>query len=129
MTPVRAMSAAGLVGWLAAAAALGLRTSVDVGFGILGPFLAAVGSWIAAERTYTRNPEGLTPLMIAAFGAKLVFFGAYVTVMLAGLSLRPVPFVLGFTGAFIALYAMEALYLKRLFDGPATTTTPPTKSD
>jgi hypothetical protein len=45
----------------------------------------------------------------------MVFFGAYVAVMLAVLRLRPIPFVLSFTGYFIGLYLMEALYLRRLF--------------
>ena len=53
--------------------------------------------------------------MVTAFACKLVFFGAYVTVALKVLSLRPVPFMLSFTGYFIALYLMEALYLRRLF--------------
>jgi uncharacterized membrane protein YeaQ/YmgE (transglycosylase-associated protein family) len=117
MTPVRAMVAVSLAGWLAATAALGVRAAADVGFGILGPLAATTASWVAAERTYRRDPGRLTPLMIGAFGAKLVFFGAYVTAMLAGLSLRRVPFVVSFTGAFVVLYAVEAVYLKRLFDG------------
>ena len=55
------------------------------------------------------DPERLTSLMIAAFAGKMVFFGAYVAVMLKVLSLRPVPFVVSFTSSFIALYLMEAL--------------------
>ena len=55
--------------------------------------------------------------MIGAFGAKLVFFGAYVTVMLKGLSLSPLPFVLSFTAYFIGLHLCEALCLQRLFAG------------
>ena len=39
----------------------------------------------------------LTAVMIAAFAGKMVFFGAYVAVVLRGLSLRPVPFVASFT--------------------------------
>ena len=37
-------------------------------------------------------------------------------VMLRVLDLRPVPFVVSFTGYFIALHTMEALFLRRLFD-------------
>jgi hypothetical protein len=54
-------------------------------------------------------------LMAAAFGAKLVFFGAYVAIALRLLMLRPVPFVVSFTSYFIGLYALEAFYLRRLF--------------
>jgi hypothetical protein len=53
--------------------------------------------------------------MVAAFGGKLVFFGAYVTVMLGVLSLRPLPFVISFTAYFIALHLFEAFCLQRLF--------------
>ena len=53
--------------------------------------------------------------MVTAFAAKLVFFGAYVAVMLLALSLRPIPFVVSFTAYFIALHLAEALCLRRLF--------------
>ena len=58
--------------------------------------------------------------MIAAFAGKMVFFGAYVAVMLRRAGVRPVPFVASFTGYFIALYLIEALCLKRLFAGGIT---------
>jgi hypothetical protein len=53
--------------------------------------------------------------MVAAFGAKMVFFGAYVAVMLKLLSLGPIPFMMSFTTFFIALHLAEAFGLKRLF--------------
>ena len=91
------------------------QTSIEVMFGMLGPLAAATISMILAQRTYQRRPEALTRFMIAAFGAKLVFFGAYVAVMLRVLMLTPMPFVISFTGYFIVLYLIEALFLKRLF--------------
>jgi hypothetical protein len=57
----------------------------------------------------------LTDVMVAGLAVKAVFFGVYVVVMLRGLDLRPAPFVGSFTGFFIALYGLEALFLKRLF--------------
>jgi hypothetical protein len=53
--------------------------------------------------------------MIGAFGVKMLFFGAYVAVMLEGRRRAPVPFVASFTGYFIALYLTEALLMRRLF--------------
>ena len=53
--------------------------------------------------------------MIAAFAFKLVFFGAYVAVMLRVVALRPVPFIASFTGYLVGLYVIEALYLRHLF--------------
>ena len=46
-----------------------------------------------------------------------MFFGVYVTVVMRVLALRPAPFVMSFTSSFIALYAMEALFLRRLVTG------------
>lgn len=117
MTPVRAMVAASVVSWLAATFVVGTRTGLEMLFGMLGPLVATTVSWIATERTFRRDPHRVTSLMIVGFGAKVLFFGAYVTVMLAGLSLRPVPFVASFTGFFIGLYALEAVYLRRLLRG------------
>ncbi len=105
------------------AAAAGIGTVVfgegsarsEVLLGILGPLLVTGATWVLMERTYRRRPEALTSMMIAAFGFKLVFFGAYVAVMLAVLSLRPVPFVATFTGSFIALHLTEEFFLRRLF--------------
>jgi hypothetical protein len=90
---------------------------LEVLLGMAGPLAAASVTWVAVERTYRSDPARVTPLMIAAFAAKMVFFGAYVAVMLAVLSLRPAPFVVSFTGYFIALYAVEAACLQRLFAG------------
>ena len=67
-------------------------------------------SWVLTERTYRRDPRALTAVMIAAFAVKMVFFGAYVAVMLSVVGLQPVPFVASFTGYFIALYLTEALF-------------------
>jgi hypothetical protein len=53
--------------------------------------------------------------MIAAFAFKLVFFGFYVGLMIRVVALRPLPFIASFTGYFVGLYLMEALYLRRLF--------------
>ena len=90
-------------------------TSAAVLLGMIGPLVAVVVSWLLTERVYQRQPERLTGLMIGAFGAKMVFFGGYVAVMLKGAGLRPGPFVASFTSYFIALYLTEALLMRRLF--------------
>jgi hypothetical protein len=115
MNEVRWMSGAAAASWLAAASLLHSRTGVDVLFGMLGPLAAVLGSWALMERTYRTSPGRLTSVMIAAFAGKMVFFAVYVMFMLGVLALRPVPFVASFTGHFIGLYGMEAMYLRRLF--------------
>jgi hypothetical protein len=52
--------------------------------------------------------------MVAALAVKMVFFGGYMVVVLRVLGMRPVPFIVSFAGYFIALHAMEALFLRRL---------------
>ncbi len=85
--------------------------------GMIAPLAIAVGTWIAVERTHKTNPAGVTAVMMGGFLGKMVLFGAYVVIVLRGLSVRPVPFVASFTVYFIGLYLVEALYLKRLFAG------------
>jgi hypothetical protein len=115
MKPVASMAAVSLTSWVGVAVIVDRRTSIEVLFGMLGPLAAVSGTWFLAEWVYKQHPEELTSLMVAAFFLKMVFFGMYVVVMLTVLRFRPVPFVASFTGYFIALYIIEALYLRRLF--------------
>ena len=115
MSEVRWMAVAGVTSWLVATAVFGMAATRELLLGMVGPLAAVVVSWVIAERIWRANPERLTAVMIAAFAAKMVFFGAYVAVMLKVLAFRPVPFVASFTGHFIGLYGMEAVYLRRLF--------------
>ena len=115
MRPAWWMVGAAVLSWLVVAAIPDVDSDWEVLLGMLAPLAGAVGTWVLVARTYPSQPERLTSLMVAAFGAKLVFFGAYVTVMLKVLALRPLPFVISFTTYFIALHMFEALCLQRLF--------------
>jgi hypothetical protein len=115
MRPVITMVAASVISWAGAAAMIDRRTSIEVLFGMLGPLAAVSVTWLLVEWIYRHRPEALTSLLASAFVLKLAFFGGYVAVMLSVLGFRPVPFVVSFTSYFIALYLMEALYLRRLF--------------
>jgi len=117
VTPVWWMVGLSGFSWLVAAALLDTQGRIEVLYGMLGPLAMVIGSWILMERAYRRNPQRLTAVMVAAFAGKLVFFGAYVAVMLRVLSLGPRTFVASFTSYFIALYLIEALYLRRLLAG------------
>ena len=115
MKPVASMAAAGGLSWAVAALIVDQRTGIEILFGMIGPLAATSGTWVLAERIYKQRAEVLTTVMATAFVAKIVFFGAYVSVMLLLLRFRPVPFIASFTSYFIGLYLMEALYLRRLF--------------
>lgn len=117
MKPVWWMVGGSVASWAALAAVPGMRGQREVLFGMLAPLVAAVSTWVLVARTYRFRPERLTALMIKGFAAKMVFFGAYVTVMLTVMSLSPMPFVISFTVYFIALHLIEAMFMQRLFAG------------
>jgi|SoiMethySBSTD1v2_1073268.scaffolds.fasta_scaffold1393976_2 hypothetical protein len=121
MKPVAVMVAGSVGAWTVAALMVDARTRVEVLFGMAGPLAMAAGSWVLVERTFARNAQLLTSVMIAAFAFKVVFFGAYVVAMIALLSLRPAPFVASFVGYFVGLYLIEALYLRRMLAGTRDT--------
>jgi hypothetical protein len=111
------MGAAALASSAAVAAAPGVESDREVLLGALAPLAGAMLTAVLVARTWAARPEALTPLMIGAFGVKLVFFGAYVTVVLKVLAVRPLPFVISFTAYFIGLHLAEALWLQRVFAG------------
>ena len=100
---------------VASAAFISARFGREVWLAMLAPLIVVGATWTMFERVYRAHPERLTSVMIGAFAGKLVFFGAYVGVAIGVLGARPVPFAASFAGYFIALHAVEALLLKRLF--------------
>ena len=125
MTPIGGMAGISILSWFVAAAVLDQQTSREVLFGMLGPLAVAIGAWMLMERTYRRQPERLTGVMAMALVGKMVFFGAYITVMLRVLSLRTVPFVVSFTSYFIGLLVIQALALRRLLASRTPASGPP----
>ena len=115
MNAVVAMAGASVASALVVGALVDPRARLAVLLGMVGPLLMATGSWVLTERTYHERPQAVMSVMIAAFAFKLVFFGAYVALMIRVVALRPVPFIASFTGYLAGLYLMEALYLRRLF--------------
>ncbi len=108
------MAGAAIGSWLAVSATGGDRVNPEALFGMAGPLVAVCVSWLVVQRIHRVTPERTMAAMIIGFAAKFVFFGAYVAVMLGVLSLRPVPFMTAFVSYFIALYAMQALFFRRL---------------
>ena len=114
------MTGVSVATWMAATALFGARFGLDILGGMIGPLVAACATWALTERTYRTAPERLTALMMAGFGVKMLFFGAYVTLMVRGLGLTPLPFAASFTGYFVALLLAEALAMRRLFANDST---------
>jgi hypothetical protein len=107
----------GLALWAAVVAVGGAAVRPEAGYALIAPLACGVGSWLVTARVHAADPSRVTGAMIAGFGAKALLFGAYVVWAVRGLGLRPVPFALSFAGFFIATYATEAVFLRRLFAG------------
>ena len=113
--PVLWMVAASMSSWLAATVMLERRTSLDVLFGMLGPLAVASVTWVLVQRAHRRDPAGVTAVLVASFFGKMLFFAAYVALMLRVVSVQPMPFVVSFTCYFVALYFMDLMFMRRLF--------------
>ncbi|MEQ1758328.1 MAG: hypothetical protein ABL986_08425 [Vicinamibacterales bacterium] len=110
--------------WMSAASAIAAGAAIGGGappagvlWGMAGPLVAASVTWVLVSRTYRSSPESVTGVMMKAFAGKMLFFAAYVVMMLRGLAVPATPFVVSFTAYFIGIYVMEALFLQRLFVG------------
>ena len=114
MIPVWWMLGVSAASWLLVTAAARGSANPEVLLGMAGPLTSAVVTWLLVARTHASAPERVFPVLVKALAGKMVFFAAYVAVMLRALALRPTWFVVSFTAYFIGLYAMQALFLRRL---------------
>ena len=117
MTQMVWMVGLSLVGWTVITLAAAEPVNPELLWGMIGPLASAVITWFLVARAYRAAPERVTGVLVAGFGAKIVFFGLYLAFMVRVMELRVVPFAIAFVGYVIALYALEALFLKRLFAG------------
>jgi hypothetical protein len=83
--------------------------------GIAGPLAAAVATWFAVDRTYRKDPLRVTGVLLWAWGAKVVFFVAYVVVAVKGLEVHATAFAITLAAALVLSYGVEALLLRQLF--------------
>jgi hypothetical protein len=113
--PVLWITVASALSGLLISVIVGGRANTEIWLGMLAPLVVVCGTWMLIERVHQRTPERVTSLMIGAFAGKLVFFGAYVGLVIGVLRVQPIPFIVSFTSYFIVLHLIEALYLKRLF--------------
>lgn len=114
MRPVAWMAGASVLSWVVVTLAVSSPVNPEFLLGMLGPLVSACLTWVAVVRAHRRAPERVTKVLITGFAAKVVFFGAYLVLMLRVADLRPMPFIIGFTSYIIGLYMMEALFLTRL---------------
>jgi len=108
------MLAGSVISAIALTILLGASSRLEIWFGMLGPLISAIASWLGMMRQYRQRPQGMTRLLIQAFAAKMVFFGIYIAVLLGLGLVRPIPFVISFAGYYISLHIVEAIGLRHL---------------
>ncbi len=89
--------------------------------GMAAPLLVGIATIVMVERTTRTALSALTARMTIAFLAKMVFYAAYVSVVIARVTTDPFPFIVSFTVYFVALQITEAVYFKTLFAQTGTT--------
>ena len=113
MMAVTGMAAGCLAVWLIALL-VSPAHAPSVFFGVLGPFCAVAGTWLLVERVARHNPGALTSLLMTGFVVKMALFAAYVVAVVRLGGVDWTAFTVSFAASFIALYAVEALLLRRL---------------
>lgn len=91
-----------------------LGHGTEVLLGVIAPVVTTAASWVSITKVWATAPETSLSVMIRGFIVKSVFFIAWVTIMVKGLEVRPVPFVASLTTSFLVLHFLEAWCLKRL---------------
>jgi hypothetical protein len=114
MTRLAWMAGASVAAWLLITAVAQAPVNPEALAGMLGPLVASLVTWALVERVHVTAPERVMHVLMQAFAAKVLFFGVYIVVMVRVAGLRPLPFAISFTGYFIGLYMMQALFLQRL---------------
>ena len=113
-SPVAQMGGVAAVGLAATAALGGSAVYPEAVLGLAGPLAGSVTSWLLMVRAAAKGQAQLLAFMTKAMAAKMLLFPVYVIGLVLLADLRPIPFVLAFTGFFVGLYAVQAWHLKRL---------------
>lgn len=95
-------------------AALAFGYALEILLGMLGPLTASVATWIAIDRAHRRDPARVTTVLMRAFGAKMLFFGAYVVLVARLWLLELTPFATSFAIYFLGLQAVLASRVRAL---------------
>ena len=88
-------------------------------FGMAAPLAVGVATVLLVNQTARTDIQRLTARLTGALIAKMVFYVAYVSVVIGVLANDPVPFAVSFTVYFLALQVTEALYLKSVIANAA----------
>lgn len=86
----------------------------EIFLGMAAPLLVSIISIILNKNTFSKAPDKLTAVLIKSLIFKMIFFAVYMIVIFSFYTFEPIPFIISFTGFFIAFYVIDALFLQRL---------------
>ncbi|MFQ5737404.1 MAG: hypothetical protein ACE5JX_00190 [Acidobacteriota bacterium] len=89
--------------------------AVEVFLGMVAPWLTGVLTLWQVRRLHRIEPRLVTAFMVKAFWLKLVFYGLYVTLIVALLDPRVEVFAISLVSYFVVLHLTEALHFRWLF--------------
>jgi hypothetical protein len=92
----------------------GLGVQREIWFGMLGPTLVSVLTWVALKRQMRQGPQKMLECLIKAFMLKFVFFGVYIVALVKTNQVRPEPFVCCLAFFYLALHTTEAFELRKV---------------
>ncbi|MCL2877830.1 MAG: hypothetical protein FWF13_03515 [Acidobacteria bacterium] len=94
--------------------AAGLGVQREIWFGMFGPTLASVLTWVALKRQMRHGPQKMLGCLIKAFMLKFLFFGVYIVALAKTNQVRPEPFVCCLAFFYLASHITEAFELRKV---------------
>jgi len=80
--------------------------------GMVIPWSISLISIVKTRSVYTLNPEKLIKHMTTAMLIKMMSYGLLLIIIFTFISFNPLPFIISFTGYFLALHITEAFTLR-----------------
>ena len=80
--------------------------------GMAMPWAISLISILKTRSVYNLNPEKLIKHMTIAMLIKMMFYGLLLIIIFNFISFNPLPFIISFTGYFLALHIIEAFTLR-----------------
>ena len=84
----------------------------EIFLGMVLPWLISLISIVKTRSVYNLNPEKLIKHMTKAMLMKMVSYGILLVIIFTFISFNPLPFIISFTGYFLALHIIEAFTLR-----------------
>ena len=87
----------------------------EIFLGMVIPWSISLISISKTHSVYNINPEKLIKHMTKAMLMKMVSYGILLVIIFTFISFNPLPFIISFTGYFLALHITEAFVLRYIF--------------